>query len=567
MTTKLRRRLARAPLGAGALALALAIAAPAPALAQKPRAGAQHDAKKKPAAHGAGARKDQHKAGARKPAAHKPAAAKAPEAPAPPAPPIELSLPIQRATLSNGLRVVLSPDRTSPTVGVSVTYDVGSRVEEKGRSGFAHLFEHMMFQGSKNVAKGEHVRLVVGHGGSMDGTTSPDRTSYFESLPSSELALALWLEADRMKSLEVTAENFENQRLVVKEEHRKAVSNAAYGPSQIKLGELVYQGYWPYEHNPIGSMADIDAARLEWARAFFAAHYGPDTAILTITGDFDPDEAMALVKKHFEGIPRINAAPFSDAALPEQTSQRTAVVSDANARAPGVLYGWATAAADIRGSGSPPAPSAPSLADHAGRHALEVTAILLGGGEASRLHQLLVRDRALAQSVSADLDARRGPGLFMIDARLAAGAKVGDVERLIEGEIKALAARGPSDAELARARRLAGSRLVFGLQRSSDRAVALGERELFFGDARTLNGELGRYLAVTKADVQRVARETLSPLRRNIVETYPAPSPEAPAPAAKPAAAKPAAPAAHHEKKAGKAGAKDRGGAKPKKKK
>src|SRR3954469_3574095 len=186
----------------------------------------------------------------------------------------------------------MNVDRTSPTVAVAMTYDVGARNEERGRSGFAHLFEHMMFEGSANVPKGEHFRLVSAHGGNLNGTTSSDRTNYFEMLPASELPLALWLEADRMKSLNVSEENFENQRKVVQEEYRMRVSNAAYAPSNIRLDELIYQGYWPYEHAPIGSMPDLDAAQLDWVRDFHAHHYGPNNAVLTVSGDIDPAEAM-----------------------------------------------------------------------------------------------------------------------------------------------------------------------------------------------------------------------------------------------------------------------------------
>src|SRR5437016_1855785 len=199
-----------------------------------------------------------------------------------------LHIDVQRSTLPNGLRVVLSVDHTSPTIAVDVMYDVGARNEEKGHSGFAHLFEHMMFQGSKNVARGEHFQLIFGHGGTLNANTSPDRTNYFEMLPQSELALALWLEADRMKTLDVTQKNLDNQRAVVEEEYRMRVLNAAYQPSELRLEELVFQGYFPYEHSTIGSMEDLEAARLEWVKDFHDAYYAPNNAVLTVSGDFDP---------------------------------------------------------------------------------------------------------------------------------------------------------------------------------------------------------------------------------------------------------------------------------------
>jgi predicted Zn-dependent peptidase len=185
-----------------------------------------------------------------------------------------LALSIQRRTLQNGLRVVLNPDPTSPTVGVSVTYDVGSRHEQPGRSGFAHLFEHMLFQGSRHVKKGEHFTLISERGGTLNGTTSADRTNYFEVVPASELELVLWLEADRMRWLDVSAENFENQRAVVKEEYRMRVDNAPYARGFLRLEELVFTDYAPYDHPPIGKLEDLDAAKLPWVQEFYQRHYG-----------------------------------------------------------------------------------------------------------------------------------------------------------------------------------------------------------------------------------------------------------------------------------------------------
>jgi zinc protease len=191
-------------------------------------------------------------------------------------------LPIVRATLDNGLRVVMSPDRTIPTVGIAVYYDVGSRNEVRGRSGFAHLFEHMMFQGSANVAKGEHFQLILNRGGEMNGTTSEDRTNYYETLPSNELALGLWLEADRMKSLAITQENFENQRQTVMEERRQSYDNQPYAKSWLRINELAYQDYWPYAHSTIGDMKDLENAPLSAVQEFFDAYYAPNNAVLSI---------------------------------------------------------------------------------------------------------------------------------------------------------------------------------------------------------------------------------------------------------------------------------------------
>ncbi|HVY47839.1 MAG TPA: pitrilysin family protein, partial [Minicystis sp.] len=483
-------------------------------------------------------KKTDKKSTKKKPAAHVTAAPK--RAPAAPPKPAEIHLDVRRATLDNGLRVVLNPSHASPTVALAVTYDVGSRDDEPGRTGFAHLFEHMMFEGSKNVEKGEHMKLVSAHGGTLNATTDVDRTNYYEVLPANELALALWLEADRMKGLDVTEANFENQRKVVEEEYRMRYSNVPYRLSTLKLDELVYEGYWPYSHSTIGLMRDLDDAKIDAVAAFHAHHYGPNTAVVSLSGDFDPDEALALVKKYFGGVPKIEAAPFVDAKLPEQTSQRVLVVRDEHARSPMVQYGWAV----------PPN----RTPDH---YALEIAALVLADGESSRLHQILVRDKAVAQGVWAGTRDRRGPDLFSIGVKLSDGATTADVEKLVEAEVKALGTtKPPTDAELAKARRQVESSFVFGLQSNFSRATDLGEMELFYGDATLLNGELPRYFAVSKDDVKRVVAQYLAPTRRTIVETAPPARPDAAPPPKKkktpsaPAATKKAADKKAADKKA-----------------
>ena len=531
---RLRRVIRALLVGLGA-ASALSLAVPASAAPPEKKAGAARKAAKAGPTKGGGkgTGKGDGTGGGKKagksPAVASTAAPAAKAAVAPVAQPgeVAVALQIQRTTLDNGLRVVLNPDHTSPTIAVAVAYDVGSRNEERGKSGFAHLFEHMMFQGSKNVEKGGHFRLISAHGGQLNGTTNSDRTNYFEMLPENELALGLFLEADRMKSLDISEANFENQRKVVQEEYRMRVSNSAYAPSEIRLEELVYQGYWPYEHSTIGSMADLDAARLDSVGDFFARHYGPNTAVLSIAGDFDPAQALVLVHRYFDSAKKISATPFEAVVFPEQTSQRTAVVKDDNARTPGLFYGWAI----------PPN----RTTDH---YALEVAAYLLGQGESSRLHQLLVRDKEVALSSSAGTEDRRGPDLFTINVKLADGKKMADVVGLVEAEVKSLSTRGPSDAEIEKARRQIQTGLVLSIQSNGARARKLADYELFSGDATRFNGELAKYLAVTKDDVKRVAAQYLGPTRRSIVETYPAESAAKDAGAAKAASVTPAGAAA-----------------------
>jgi predicted Zn-dependent peptidase len=442
-----------------------------------------------------------------------------------------IALSIQRRTLANGLRVVLAPDPSSPTIAVAVTYDVGSRVEESGKSGFAHLFEHMMFEGSAHVKKGEHFALITERGGTLNGTTSADRTNYFEVLPASELALALWLEADRMRSLRVSAENFENQRAVVKEEYRMRYENAAYARAVLRLGELVFANYPPYANPTIGKMADLDGAKLEWAQEFYATHYVPNNAVLSIVGGFETDDALALVERYFGSIPKRGVPPFTTPSTPPEPVAKREALTDSNAKTPGLIYGWVI----------PPARST----EH---YALELAATLLGDGESSRLHQALVRKRAICLDTRAWTRDFRGPDQFGVHVVLSEKAKLPEVERALDDEIATLGRTPMSAAELERVKRRVRSSFVFGLETTLRRAVELGEFELFWGDARGIASELERYLSVSAADVQKAAAKYLGKERRVVIEVTPAPKPaaaaSAPAETTTPPAAPPGPPAA-----------------------
>lgn len=430
---------------------------------------------------------------------------------------------IERLTIENGLRLVLAPDNSAKTVAVSVTYGVGSRDEGPGQSGFAHLFEHMMFQGSQHVGKGQHFTLISERGGSLNGTTSADRTNYFEVLPSSELPLAMWLEADRMRALAVTADNFENQRAVVKEEYRMRYENAPYMTGMIRLGELVFAEYSPYTRPTIGSMQDLDAAKLEWVKAFYDQHYAPKNAVLTVTGDFDRDEAVRLARYYFGSIdkPVRTRAPLPE--MPAKVTARKDVVRDANAKTPGFYFGYLIPKA--------------RTAEH---YALELAVSLLADGESSRLERLLIRDRAVAQRVSAWTRDYVGPDELSVSAVLTEKADLAQVEKLVEAEIEKLAKQPAPAAELAKVKRRVRSAFVFGLQTNLSRATRLGEYESYFGDARLLARELASYQAVTAEQIQAAVKKYLGPERRQLVEVLPAEAAAAPA-AGAPAAAKPAA--------------------------
>lgn len=411
------------------------------------------------------------------------------------------ALPIERATLPNGLRVVLSPDRTIPTVGIAVYYDVGSRNEVPGRSGFAHLFEHMMFQGSANVGKGEHFQLILNRGGQMNGTTSEDRTNYFETLPSNELALGLWLEADRMKSLAITQENFENQRQTVMEERRQSYDNQPYARSFLRINELAYGDWFPYAHSTIGDMKDLQNAPLSAVQEFFDAYYAPNNAVLAIAGDFEPSEALGLIKKYFGDIPSRGRPEYKPAALPPQTQERTEKMTDPLAQLPGFHIAY-----HIPPDREP---------DH---YPLDLLAMALGDGESARLYQELVKKRELLQSLSVGTDSRRGPDLFSFWAVCAAGKEPAQARDVIYKELARLAKTGLTPRELEKAKNRIRSHFVFGLSSTLQRAQVLAQFELYFGDAKLLKQELARYLAVTNDDIKRVANKYFSPENRTVLD-------------------------------------------------
>ncbi|MEZ4337243.1 MAG: pitrilysin family protein [Sandaracinaceae bacterium] len=414
-------------------------------------------------------------------------------------------LSIRRERLDNGLRVVMNPDRTVPTVAVSVYYDVGSRNEVRGRSGFAHLFEHMMFQGSANVGKGEHFVLIMNRGGTLNGTTNHDRTNYFETLPSNELALGLWLEADRMRSLAITEENFENQRQVVMEEWRQSYGDQPYAMSFLRINELAFGDYWPYAHSTIGDLRDLENAPLSAVQEFFDTYYAPNNAVLSIAGDFDPDEAMAMVHRYFDDIQNRPVAPYRPEALRPQTRERTDTLEDAHAPLPAFHVAWHIPTS--------------READH---YALEMMGLVLGDGESSRLYQELVKDEELCQEVFVGTDDRRGPDLFSVWAIMAQGQSPEEARNRIYSQIERVAREGVTARELQKAQNRVRSLFVFGLQSNLQRSQQLAEFELYHGDAELIRQELGQYLNVTNADIQRVAGQYFAATNRTVLDVVPA---------------------------------------------
>lgn len=408
---------------------------------------------------------------------------------------------LKETRLANGLRVITVEDHNSPVIAVSITYNVGSRNERPGRTGFAHLFEHMMFKGSENVGTGEHFYLIFNNGGNMNGTTNEDRTNYFEALPANQLDLALYLEADRMRSLVISKENLDNQRNAVQEERRLGVDNQPYGKSSEIQQGLIYDNF-AYKHTVIGSMEDLNAASVEDVSAFFKMYYAPNNAVLTLVGDFKTADALKKIKQNFESIPRQPDPPPVDMTEPEQKAERRASVEDGLARAPQV---------DIAFKSLP--------GNTADFYALQVLSGSLQGGQSSRLYQTLVRDKQLVTSVSGFADEKRGTGAFYISATLKPGGKPAEVESVIYDEIARLQKEGIADWELQKAKNNTRRNLINGLQSSLSRAVQVGTYAVYYNEPGLINTRLDKVSAVTKADVQRVANKYLTPANRTVVVT------------------------------------------------
>jgi zinc protease len=415
------------------------------------------------------------------------------------APKVEFS----ETRLKNGLRVIIAEDHSAPVFSIAVNYNVGSRDERKGRTGFAHLFEHMMFKGSANVGPGEHFVLVFNNGGSMNGTTNQDRTLYFEMMPSNQLDLALFLESDRMKSLEITKENLDNQRHAVQEERRSGLDNQPYGRTFEAIDELAYENF-AYEHSVIGSMADLDAATVDDVSAFFKTYYAPNNAVLAVVGDVKTADCLAKIRKYFESIPSQAPPAPVDMTEPPQTAERRLTLDDKLARLTRVDVVYKI----------PPAGSTDA-------DALSVLGTVLGSGRSSRLYETVVRQKQLASSAGAFASERRGPGLFRLNAMVAPGKSVADVEAALYAEVERITTAPIADWEIEKARNGARSSFINNLDSSLGRAILLTEYALSHNDPGRINTRYERIAAVTAADVQRVAKQHLAPEKRTVVITNP----------------------------------------------
>ena len=416
--------------------------------------------------------------------------------------------PIERFTLDNGLRVVVAPDRTASVIGVAVVYDVGIRSEPRGRSGFAHLFEHLMFQGSANLEKLAHFRHVQGSGGTFNGSTHLDYTDYFETMPSNALERALFLEADRMRGPAITVENLRNQVDVVKEEIRVNVLNRPYGGFPwLKLPPVLFDTF-PNAHDGYGSFEDLESATVDDAAGFFETYYAAGNAVLSLAGDLDPDRARALIERHFGDVPPRPAPPRPDFSEPDLAEERTQSYVDPLAPLPAVATAWRA-----------PDP----IAEFGAFLAYVVLAEVLTDGDASRLVQRLVlKDRSVT-SVGGYLGFMgepygvRDPTALVLQAHLPPSGSVPDVLRTIDEELDRLATDGLPPGELARTQARMATHLLRDTDAVLGRGLMMAVLELQRGDPGLLN-ELPRLVSEVTEEQITAAAAALRPHRRAAVD-------------------------------------------------
>ena len=407
---------------------------------------------------------------------------------------------IERVELTNGLVVCIAPNRTIPLVALSLWYGVGSADEAPGRTGLAHLFEHLMFQGSLNVRKGEHFALIQRAGGRANAATDVERTHYQDRVPAHQLEVALWLEAERLAHLPAGLDqlNLDNQRDVVRNERRREIDNAPYGDAERLLISMMYPAEHPYAHEIFGSMEDLAAATLDDVRAFFGAYYSPGNAFLTIAGDVDPSSAIGMVERHFGGLPRGEAAP--PRTFPPQATRRTDPVIlrvERPVALPRIYIAY---------------PIPPFGNDK--WEVAEVIADLLGRGRVSRLYGALVREE-LAQDADAwTYPLVEDPARLTVEVTARVTSDTGEVAARILEQVERLGDAGPSDADLDRVRLLRRTEQAVDMERSQERADRIGMYASLLGTPERANEELARYESVDRDRVRDFVRSFLTPERR-----------------------------------------------------
>jgi predicted Zn-dependent peptidase len=407
-----------------------------------------------------------------------------------------MRIPIETFQLANGLSVVLSEDHTAPIVAVNLWYHVGSANERAGRTGFAHLFEHMLFQGSANVGSNEHFELIQRAGGTLNGSTWLDRTNYFETVPSNQLELTIWLEANRMGYLlpAMTQQKLDTQRDVVQNERRWSMDNQPYGSWWERLPALAFPPEHPFHHSLIGSMADLDAASLDDIAHFFSTYYTPDNAVLSIAGDFDPNEARAMVERHFGNIPRgTGKPPLPDMTVPPTFGSPLREVVPDDVMLPRVFIALRS---PIFGSDA--------------YYAASVAGAILGLKKGSRLYRTLVREQQVAAEVTSfTYDLVKGSDLLVVDVTARPEVSSQALENAVHTELDRLLTVDVTADEVARAVALIETDLIVTLQSAGDRADRLSLFATYFGDPEIVNTQADRYRAVTADQVNAFVRERL----------------------------------------------------------
>lgn len=420
-----------------------------------------------------------------------------------------IRIPHERVTLPNGLTALLAVDRSTPTVAVDVWYHVGSKNEVAGRTGFAHLFEHVMFTGSGNIEYGVHDRLTMGVGGSNNGSTSNDRTNYYEVVPANYLETALWLEADRMGFLldALDSAKFVAQRDIVQNERRQGVDNQPYGRVHEIMTEAMYPAGHPYSWPVIGHMKDLQAATLDDVKSFFRTNYAPNNATIAIVGDFHADSAKAWLAKYFRDIPQGPPIRRPTVAAPVLAAETRLVYED-RVQVPRLYLRWPTVGID-----------------HADRHALSVLGDILSGSRTARLTKALVFDTQRAATVSAGQGTSEDVGTFSVVVTPRPGNSLTSLEAAVDSIIARVQAEGPTADELTRARAGAEFGLVRSLESNLGKAEMLLAGEVYRGDANAFRADLAALQAVTAADVRRVATQYLTS-KRVVLSAVPLGKPE-----------------------------------------
>jgi len=405
--------------------------------------------------------------------------------------------------LANGLKVILHCCGRTPLVHVGLHYRVGSSFETPGLSGLAHLFEHMMFQGSANVGKNEHGRYIDEAGGRWNASTNKDRTNYYETVPSNFLELAFWLEADRMASLKVTEENFENQRQTVIEEKKQSYDNRPYGISYLRFDELAYEN-WAYAHPIIGSVADLKKATFQDALNFHQTYYGPGNAVLVVAGDIEPDRVRPIIKEQFEPITDKTIPHDPDLSEPEQKGEKFEVVADPLAILPAVAVGY-----HMPDLGSPE------------YYALTMLALVLANGDSSRFYRRFVYQNNWITGLFAGPNQYKGPQLFRIWFQIQDNVRPHTVIDAVNEELERIVQDGVSSRELETARNQVEHRFVARLSTVYQVGELLAHYGSYFDEPGLVNTQIDNYNAISKEDIRSAAQMFLLRENRSIVLTEP----------------------------------------------